>query len=176
MGCLGLWLVHLSAPTQSVPPLPHHGWPQADLGCPLSFLQWYSVISRVIQELRLIFNYGSQGHSFHLYPAVRQRTRGWERHAILCIFALSYLTLCDPMDCSPPCSSVYGDSPGKNTGVSCHSLLQGVFPTQGSNPSLLHCRQSLFHLSYQESTYVVVETGKSKLHRVDWPAGDPGRS
>ena len=84
--------------------------------------------------------------------------------------------LCNPMDCSPPCSSVYGDSPGKNTGVSCHSLLQGVFPTQGSNPSLLHCRQSLFHLSYQESTYVVVETGKSKLHRVDWPAGDPGRS
>ena len=32
------------------------------------------------------------------------------------------------------------DSPGKNTAVGCHSLLQGVFPTQGSNPSLLHCR------------------------------------
>ena len=37
------------------------------------------------------------------------------------------------MDCSPPGSSVPGDSPGKNTGASCHALLQGIFPTQGSN-------------------------------------------
>ena len=40
-------------------------------------------------------------------------------------------TLCDPMDCSPPGSSVHGDSPGKNTGVGCHALPQGIFPTQG---------------------------------------------
>ena len=46
-------------------------------------------------------------------------------------------TLCDPIDCSLPGSSVHSDSPGKNTGVGCHSLLQGIFPTQGSNPSLL---------------------------------------
>ena len=52
--------------------------------------------------------------------------------------AKSYLTLCDPMGCSPPGSSVHGDSPGKNTGVGCHALLQGIFPTQGSNPCLLH--------------------------------------
>ena len=38
----------------------------------------------------------------------------------------SCLTLCDPRDCSPPSSSVHGDSPGKNTGVSCHALLQGI--------------------------------------------------
>ena len=51
----------------------------------------------------------------------------------------SYLTLCDPMDCSPPGSSVHGiDSPGKNTGVGCHALLQGIFPTQGSNLCLLY--------------------------------------
>jgi len=43
------------------------------------------------------------------------------------------------MDCSPPGSSVHGDSPGKNTGVGCHALLQGIFPTQGWNPGLLHC-------------------------------------
>ena len=47
-------------------------------------------------------------------------------------------TLCDPMDCSLPGSSVHGDSPGKNNGMGCHSLLQGIFPTQGSNPHLLH--------------------------------------
>ena len=51
------------------------------------------------------------------------------------------LALCDPMDCP-------WDSPGKNTGVGCHSLLQGIFPTQGLSPSLLHCRQILYHLSY----------------------------
>ena len=38
------------------------------------------------------------------------------------------------MDYSLPGSSVYGDSPGKNTGVGCHALHQGIFPTQGSNP------------------------------------------
>ena len=46
-------------------------------------------------------------------------------------------TLCSPMDCSSWGSSVHGDSPGKNTGVGCHALLQGIFPTQGSNPHLL---------------------------------------
>ena len=46
-------------------------------------------------------------------------------------------TLCDPMDCSPPDSSVHGDSPGKNTGVACHALLQGIFPTQGLNSRLV---------------------------------------
>ena len=40
------------------------------------------------------------------------------------------------MDCSLPGSSVHWDSPVKNTGVGCHVLLQGVFPTQGMNPGL----------------------------------------
>ena len=43
------------------------------------------------------------------------------------------------------------DSPGKNTGVGCHFLLQGIFLTQGSNLSFLHCRQILYHLSHQGS-------------------------
>ena len=61
-----------------------------------------------------------------------------------------YLTVCiDPMDCSPPGSSVHGDSPGKNTGVCWHALLQGIFSTQGSNPGLPHCRLILYHLSNQ---------------------------
>ena len=41
-------------------------------------------------------------------------------------------TLCDPMGCSPPGSSVHGDSPGKSTGVGCRALLQGIFPTQSA--------------------------------------------
>ena len=47
------------------------------------------------------------------------------------------------MDCSLPDSSVLGDSPGKNPGVSCHFLLQGIFPTQGWNLHSPHCRQPL---------------------------------
>ena len=47
------------------------------------------------------------------------------------------LTLWDPMDGSPPGSSVHGDPPGKNTGVGFHALLQGIFLTQGLNPCLL---------------------------------------
>ena len=64
--------------------------------------------------------------------------------------------LCNHLDCSLPGSSVLGDSPGKNTGVGCHALLQGIFPTQGSNPGLLHCRQILYHLSHQVKFYIIV--------------------
>ena len=50
----------------------------------------------------------------------------------------SCLTLCNPMDCSPLSSSCPCDFPGKNTGVGCCFLLQGIFPTQGSNLHFLH--------------------------------------
>ena len=43
------------------------------------------------------------------------------------------------------------NSPGKNAGVGCHSLLQGIFLTQGLNRGLLHCRQILYHLSHERS-------------------------
>ena len=49
----------------------------------------------------------------------------------ICVHAL-----CSPIDCSPPGSSIHGVL--QNTGVGCHALLQGTFPTQGPNPCLLH--------------------------------------
>ena len=57
------------------------------------------------------------------------------------------------MDCILPGSSVHSvhGFPGKSTGVGCHFLLQGIFPTQGLNPGLPHCRQMLYHLSHQGS-------------------------
>ena len=70
---------------------------------------------------------------------------------LLCLVAQSCPTLCNPMDYSLPGSSVLGDSLSKNTGVGCHALLQGIFPTQGSNPGLPHCRPILYHLSHQGS-------------------------
>ena len=62
-------------------------------------------------------------------------------------------TLCDPMDCSPPGSSVHGDSPGKNSEVGCHAL-QRIFLTQGSNPRLLHL------LNWQAGSLPLVPPGK----------------
>ena len=53
--------------------------------------------------------------------------------AVLCLATQLCLSLCDPKDCNPPGSSVHGDSPGKNTGVGCHALLQGIFPTQNQS-------------------------------------------
>ena len=52
-------------------------------------------------------------------------------YAVLCLVAQWCLTLCDPMDCSPPGSSAHGDSLGKNTEVGCHALLQGNLPNSG---------------------------------------------
>ena len=72
--------------------------------------------------------------------------------AVLSLVCQSCPTLCDPMDCSMPGSSVHRNSPGKNTWVSCNDFLQGIFPTQGLNSGLLHCRRILYHLSYQGST------------------------
>ena len=77
---------------------------------------------------------------------------GW---VVLYLVVQLCLTLCDPRDYSLPGSSVHGDSPGKNTGVGCHALLQGIFPTQGSNPGLLHWRWILYHLSHQGSPRIL---------------------
>ena len=66
------------------------------------------------------------------------------------LVAQSCQTLCNSMDCSPPGSFVHGIL-GKNTGAGCHALRQEIFPTQGSNLGLPHCRQILYHLSHQGS-------------------------
>ena len=58
------------------------------------------------------------------------------------------------MDCSLLGSSVHGDSPSKNTGVSYHDLLQGIFPSQELNQSLLHFRWILYYLNFQGSLYI----------------------
>ena len=53
-------------------------------------------------------------------------------------------------------------SPGKNTGVGCHFLLQGIFLTQGQNPGLLQCRWILYHLSYTKVP--VISTSGCRFH------------
>ena len=52
----------------------------------------------------------------------------------MCLVSQSCPTLCNPMVCNPPSYSVHGDSPGKNTGVGCYALFQGIFPNPGIKP------------------------------------------
>ena len=78
-------------------------------------------------------------------------------HSIIFVVVQSlshFQPFCNNMDpCSPPVSSVHEDSPGKNNGVGCHFLFQGIFPTQGLNLGLWHCRQLPCHLSHQRSLH-----------------------
>ena len=71
------------------------------------------------------------------------------RSEVLVLVTQSFPTLCEPMNYSPPGSSVHEIFPGKDTGVGCHFLLQGIFPTQGLNPGLLCCRQILLPTGLQ---------------------------
>ena len=107
-----------------------------------------------------------------------------------CLVAQSCLTLCDPMDCSPHQAPVHGDSPAKNTGVGCHALFQGIFPTQWLNPGLPHCRQILHCLKHQGSPRILewvaipspgdlpdpgIELGSPALPADSLPAELPGK-
>ena len=60
------------------------------------------------------------------------------------------------------------DSPGKNTGVGCHSLLQGIFPTQGSNLGPPHCRQTFYIWATREVTSVDVTPARGARKRLSW--------
>ena len=72
-------------------------------------------------------------------------------HMCVCVCFQLCPTLCDPMDCSPPGSTVHGISQARILEWVAIFLLQGIFLTRGSNPGLLHCRQILYHLSHQGS-------------------------
>ena len=67
---------------------------------------------------------------------------------MLVIWSLSRIRLLRLDGLSPARLLCPWDFTGKNTGVGCHFLLQGIFPAQESNPGLLHCRQILYRLRY----------------------------
>ena len=77
------------------------------------------------------------------------------------IFSVEYvlsssvgLTLCDPMDCSPPGLSVHRFA-SRNTGMSCHFPLVRIFKTQGLNPCLLHEQMDTLPLSHLGNPHIV---------------------
>ena len=77
---------------------------------------------------------------------------------------------------SPPGSSVHEDSPGKNTEVGCRALLQGIFPTQRSNPGLPHCRWILYHMGCQGSPRILDWVAYPFFRGSSWPRNQTGVS
>ena len=101
----------------------------------------------------------------HTQEAFLLSSRQKEGSVYLCAQSLSCVQLfATPWTASLPSSSVCGDSPGKNTGVGCHALLQGIFLTQGSNAHLLYCRQILYPLSHPESPCLSITEAKKPIH------------
>ena len=76
----------------------------------------------------------------------------------------SHPTVCNPRDCSPARLLCSCDFPGKNTGVGCHFLLQGMFPTQKLNPGLLHCWQILHHWATRDAMEIWVASCPFSVH------------
>ena len=89
----------------------------------------------------------------------------------VCSFTQSYLTLCNPLDCRTPGSCIHGIFSDKNTGVGCHFLLYGIFPSQQLNPRLLHllhCRRFLCMLSHQGSPEICLTPKQIQRQEVLW--------
>ena len=93
-----------------------------------------------------------------------QLMMGYVLMKIKVLISQSRLTLCNPMDCGLSGSSVHG-IPGKDTGVGNHSLLQGIFSTQGLNPDLSYFRQ-FFILWATREGYVTILSGKVECSRL----------
>ena len=79
--------------------------------------------------------------------------------------AQSCPAVCDSMVCSLPGSSVHGIFPDKSTRGGCHFLLQGIFPTQGSNPGIPQCGQTLYRLSHQGSPPLIPSSLWHLIHQ-----------
>ena len=108
---------------------------------------WFSHISIYLSIYLSIYTHISTHLSIYLYTCmqvchvINTQTIINKWKLLKCMHAKSLQLcqiLCNPIDWSLPSSSVHGDSPGKNTGVGCHALLQGIFLTQESNPWVLY--------------------------------------
>ena len=88
--------------------------------------------NRLIPDLEKVWIIWIEDHTNYSIPLNKAETQS---KVLCCAKQLSHVRLF-----AVPGSSVHEDSPGKNTKVDCYALLQGIFPTQGSNPGLPHCR------------------------------------
>jgi len=83
-------------------------------------------------------------------------------------------TLCDPHGLQPTRLLCPWDTPGKNTGVGCHALLQGIFPTQGSNPGLLGRRILYYGVTKEAQGASILEQNSSFFELFSSPTASVG--
>ena len=116
-------------------------------------------------NLLALFSVCNSIHFTHIYCLVNMFHKGRKDRKlqlILCVCHAKSLQSCltlRPYGLQPARLLCPWDSHGKNTGVGCHALLQGIFITQGSNARLLHCRQILYCLSHQGSPLTLDNQG-----------------
>ena len=79
------------------------------------------------------------------------------------LVAQSHPTLCDPMDCILPGSSIHGDYPGKNTGVGCHAVLQET-ETQSTRHLKAATRERVKELRQSKNSATVPSPGWAQGH------------
>ena len=134
----------------------------------------HSLLSQILKSIQLHFTWALRGQSKRVdtgflqgkWPAKEDDPSGWEVGAhvfshgsatgymLLLLLLLSHSVVFNsvrPYGLQPARLLCPLDSPGKSTGVGCHALPQGVFPTQGSNRGLLHCRQILYYWATRAS-------------------------
>ena len=87
--------------------------------------------------------------------------QSYHHAAVLCLVTQSFLTLWDPMDCSPPGSSVHGILQARTLEWVAMPSSRGIFPTQGLNPGLPHCRWILYCLSHPGSPLITILSYKT---------------
>ena len=116
----------------------------------------YSLELCLQMDMSFLFSLTFHFSSFHSYLLRPTQTTilpfcisfswvwSWSLPPVQCHKPPSWTVACTKLFCP-------WDFLGKNTGVGCHFLLQGIFQTQGLNPGLLHCRQTLYCLSHEGS-------------------------
>ena len=119
------------------------------------------------------------------WPGKAQTTRN---NGFLCLFCLQILQYCTFLKSESESRSVVShslrphglhspwNSPGQNTGVGSRSLLQGIFPSQGSNPGLPHCGQILYQLSHKGSPRILEWVAYPFSRGSSWPRNRTGVS
>ena len=126
----------------------------------IHFISFSSLIAGARTSKTVLNNSGKNRH-----PCLDLRENAFSFPPLMIMFAdgLSCVWMCvsrsvvsdslQPHRLGPPPTPALcpWNSPAKSTGAGCHFLLQGIFPTQGSNHSIPHCRQTLYHLSHQGS-------------------------
>ena len=133
--------------------------------------RWTPGVSICENQQWLIYCFRPKKQNLNLTMRKHQRNLGWEIfYKITSFWTCKSLSCVDSLQPHGLCSlgsSVLGDSPGKNTGVGCHFLLQGIFLTQGLNPGLPHCRRIRWatlvfkkYLSWETKKVLICNKGK----------------